>query len=100
MNATGMKSVGFILFFLLTELSLGTTANAADDAGKQTDTPFQLDNITVIATKTSKASLDSPASVSVISEDEIDAFSSAHPFKPLFLIEGIYPRQYRGLADY
>ncbi len=100
MNTTGMKSIGFILFFLLAGLSLGTSANAVDDAGAKTDNPNQLDTITVIATKTPKAPLDSPASVSVISEDEIDAFSSEHPFKPLFRTEGIYPRQYRGLADY
>ncbi len=61
---------------------------------------FLLDPVTVIATKTPKASLDSPASVSVISADEVNAFSSEHPFKPLFRTEGIYPRQYRGLADY
>ena len=100
MNATGMKFVGFILFFLLAGLSLGTSANAMDDADKKTGNSFQLDTITVIATKTPKAPLDSPASVSVISEDEIDAFNSEHPFKPLFRTEGIYPRQYRGLADY
>ncbi|GAB6906511.1 TonB-dependent receptor [Desulfosarcina cetonica] len=62
---------------------------------------IRLDPITVMATKTPKAPLDSPASVSVITTDEIDAFNSAHPFKALSLTEGIWPRQYRGgLADY
>ena len=61
---------------------------------------FKLAPITVIATKTPKAPLDSPASVSVIPKAEIEAFNSEHPFKPLFRVEGIYPRQYRGLADY
>ena len=60
----------------------------------------ELAPLTVIATKTPKAPLDSPASVSVISENEIAAFNSEHPFKPLFRAEGIYPRQYKGLADY
>ena len=107
-NTKGMKVIGFILFFLLGGIVWGTSASAADDAGEQpmaeadeqTDEAFQLDTITVIATKTPKAPLDSPASVSVISEDEINAFNSEHPFKPLFRTEGIYPRQYRGLADY
>ena len=76
---------------------MGASASAVDDADEQTtDDAFQLDTITVIATKTPKAPLDSPASVSVISEDEIDAFNSEHPFKPLFRTEGVYPRQYRG----
>ncbi|WP_155322845.1 TonB-dependent receptor [Desulfosarcina ovata] len=95
-----MKLFVFVLFFLFGGLSLGTSANAVDDAGEQTDDAFQLEPITVIATKTPKAPLDSPASVSVISENEIQAFNSEHPFKPLFRTEGIYPRQYRGLADY
>lgn len=100
MNATSNKIVVFVIFFLLGGLSLATSANAVDDTGEQTDSAFQLETITVIATKTPKAPLDSPASVSVISEDEIGAFNSEHPFKPLFRTEGIYPRQYRGLADY
>ena len=70
----------------------GTETNQAEG--------YALGEITVIATKTPKAALDAPASVSVISEDEISAFNSEHPFKPLFRTEGIYPRQYRGLADY
>lgn len=73
---------------------------SAASAESGDDDAFLLDPITVIATKTPKASLDSPASVSMISEEEVDAFSSEHPFKPLFRTEGIYPRQYRGLADY
>ncbi len=85
---------------LLTLLVLVTSVHGAQEANKQPDDVFSLEPITVIATKTPKAPLDSPASVSVISEDEIDAFNSEHPFKPLFRTEGIYPRQYRGLADY
>jgi iron complex outermembrane receptor protein len=100
MKTTGMKLVVFFLSLLFAGLSSGTSANAMDDADQQTDAAFQLEPITVIATKTPKAPLDSPASVSVISEDEISAFNSEHPFKPLFRTEGIYPRQYRGLADY
>jgi iron complex outermembrane receptor protein len=73
---------------------------AAEDERVSENNYFQLDTITVMATKTPKAPLDSPASVSVITEDEINAFHSAHPFKPLALTEGIWPRQYRGLADY
>ncbi len=100
MDAKRMKLIGFILFFLLGGLFLGNSAGAVDDADEQTDEAFQLDTITVIATKTPKAPLDSPASVSVISEDEIDAFNTDHPFAPLFRTEGIYPRHYNGLADY
>ncbi len=74
-------------------------ADTGDSAATQDD-DYTLAPMTVIATKTPKAPLDSPASVSVISEDEISAFNSEHPFKPLFRTEGIYPRQYRGLADY
>lgn len=78
------------------------TILAQPDGEKSVDATgsFQLAPMTVIATKTPKAPLDSPASVSVISEQEISAFNSEHPFKPLFRTEGIYPRQYRGLADY
>ena len=100
MNATGMKLIGSILFFVLLGLSLGVSAHAAEEALEPTGEAFQLAPITVIATKTPKAPLDSPASVSVVSEDEIKAFNSEHPFKPLSRTEGIYPRQYRGLADY
>ena len=73
-----------------------TPERQASESGKRTE----LETITVIATKTPKAPLDSPASVSVISADEISSFSSEHPFKPLFRTEGIYPRHYNGLADY
>ncbi|MBC2694895.1 MAG: TonB-dependent receptor [Desulfobacteraceae bacterium] len=61
---------------------------------------YQLESISVIATRTPKVSLDAPASISVITEDEIDAFISEDPFKPLTRAEGIWPRSYRGLADY
>ncbi len=76
-----------------------------EDAGHQSTVrhdaePYQLEPITVMATRTPKAPIDAPASVSVITEDEIKAFNSEHPFKPLVLTEGIWPRQYRGLADY
>ncbi|WP_320045259.1 TonB-dependent receptor [uncultured Desulfobacter sp.] len=104
-----MRVVKHVLFTVAvtTTLALYSPTWAADDAVQETqDTASvetaseELETMTVIATKTPKAPLDSPASVSVISEDEIDAFSSEHPFKPLFRAEGIYPRQYRGLADY
>ena len=81
-------------------LIFSAVAQAADDGSGQTGGVIQLEPITVIATKTPKAALDSPASVSVITEEEILAFDSAHPFKALSLAEGIWPRQYRGLADY
>ncbi|MBT4484347.1 MAG: TonB-dependent receptor [Candidatus Latescibacteria bacterium] len=61
---------------------------------------YKIDPVTVIATRTPKETLDTPASTSVITEDEIRAFNSEHPFKPLEKTEGIWPRQYRGLADY
>lgn len=70
----------------------------ADD--EETEEVHKLELITVIATKTPKESLDAPASTSVITEDEIGAFISEHPFKPLTRTEGVWPRQYRGLADY
>lgn len=92
---------------VLSVLVLYAPVRASDTEAQETEVSFpqsgdseELGTITVIATKTPKAPLDSPASVSVISENEISAFNSEHPFKPLFRTEGIYPRQYRGLADY
>ena len=76
-------------------LCLATSPVAQEE--KQT---YQLESISVIATRTPKVSLDAPASISVITEDEIDAFISEDPFKPLTRAEGIWPRSYRGLADY
>ena len=76
-------------------LCLATSPFAQEE--KQT---YQLESISVIATRTPKVSLDAPASISVITEDEIDAFISEDPFKPLTRAEGIWPRSYRGLADY
>lgn len=70
------------------------------DKHEHSAVPYQLEPVTVMATRTPKAPIDAPASVSVITEDEIEAFNSEHPFKPLALTEGIWPRQYRGLADY
>jgi iron complex outermembrane receptor protein len=61
---------------------------------------YELEPITVIATKTPKKLLDAPGSVSMISEEKINAFTAEHPFKVLNLTEGVWPRQYRGLADY
>lgn len=93
----------YIGMLICTTVSLfAVSASPADtaDTAETRNNDYTLAPITVIATKTPKASLDSPASVSVISEDEISAFNSEHPFKPLFRAEGIYPRQYRGLADY
>ncbi|WDP90867.1 MAG: TonB-dependent receptor [Desulfobacter sp.] len=102
-----MKHVRLLLCSIVISLALcapawaGTEADPSTDQGAvETDKSCELEGMTVIATKTPKAPLDSPASVSVISENEIDAFNSEHPFKPLFRTEGIYPRQYRGLADY
>lgn len=60
----------------------------------------QLAPLTVIATRTLKKPIDTPASVSVITENELHAVNAAHPFKVLALTEGIWPRQYRGMADY
>jgi len=69
-------------------------------AGETPEKTYEIESVTVIATKTPKKTLDTPASTSVITEDEIDAFNSEHPFKPLARTEGVWPRQYRGLADY
>ncbi len=102
-----MKNVKALLCSTAIVLALCFSLWAADEteqapkqqsskSGKSTE----LETITVIATKTPKAPLDSPASISVISEDEIDAFNTQHPFLPLFQTEGIYPRHYNGLADY
>ena len=104
-----MKMLKHVLCVLTAALALGAytpswaSGTGSQDKGQDASAPngiAQIDTVTVIATKTPKAPLDSPASVSVISEKEISAFSSEHPFKPLFRTEGIYPRQYRGLADY
>ena len=80
--------------------ALDETNRAFESKLLESGKSVELETMTVIATKTPKAPLDSPASVSVIYENEISAFNSEHPFKPLFRTEGIYPRQYRGLADY
>ncbi len=60
----------------------------------------EIQPLTVIATKTPKAPLDSPASVSIVTEEDINSFINEHPLKPLTRLEGVYPRQYRGLADF
>ncbi len=95
-----LAAVSMALGFYSPALATDQTKQIADEQTTESGDAMQLEAITVIATKTPKAPLDSPASVSVINEDEIEAFSSEHPFKPLFRTEGIYPRQYRGLADY
>ncbi len=93
------KTIIYKIFALtIVAVFLLTTDSFAGD--KDPGEWHSLESITVIATKTPKASLDSPASVSIITEDEIDAFISEHPFKPLARTEGVWPRQYRGLADY
>ncbi|MCI5212699.1 MAG: TonB-dependent receptor, partial [Candidatus Electrothrix sp. ATG2] len=61
---------------------------------------YELEPVTVIATKTPKKLLDAPGSVSLITEEKIHSFTAEHPFKVLNLTEGVWPRQYRGLADY
>lgn len=86
---------GLILFTIVTMMFSKVCAGAGDD-----DTYLQLEPVTVIATRTPKAPLDAPASVSIITEAETKAFSSMHPFEVLSLAEGVWPRQYRGLADY
>ena len=104
-----MKSLRCVLCVAAISMAVGLYAPAwATDQTKKTSDKetsesgdaMQLEPITVIATKTPKAPLDSPASVTVISEDEIKAFNTDHPFEPLFRAEGIYPRHYNGLADY
>lgn len=74
----------------------GTTNDSAD----QDEGLYKLEPLTVVATRTLKSPLDTPASVSVITENEIKSISAEHPFKALTISEGIWPRQYRGLADY
>lgn len=100
MEKTGVEKIIIFLFLLSGVVSFANFAQATDNVRQPADGAFQLDNITVMATKTPKAPLDSPASVSVINQDLIQAFNAAHPFKPLSLTEGIWPRQYRGMADY
>jgi iron complex outermembrane receptor protein len=75
-----------------------TAAATTEDQHEQT--MHELDPITVIATKTPKELLDAPGSVSIITEDKINAFSSEHPFKPLHLTEGVWARQLGGFTDY
>jgi iron complex outermembrane receptor protein len=79
---------------LLSALAFTATAKEKEDS------ILQLEPITVIATRTPKKPLDAPASVSIISKTETEVFSTIHPFEPLSLTEGTWPRQYRGLADY
>ncbi|WP_236609877.1 TonB-dependent receptor [Desulfotignum phosphitoxidans] len=102
-----MKHVNMFFYLVVTSILLSFSSWASDETTKAQGQEYttsgksvELETVTVIATKTPKAPLDSPASVSVIPEDDISAFNSEHPFKPLFRTEGIYPRQYRGLADY
>ncbi len=92
------RIIGELLALTIGAVFLLTTYSFAND--KASGERYLLKPITVIATKTPKTSLDSPASISIITEDEIDAFISEHPFKPLARTEGVWPRQYRGLADY
>jgi iron complex outermembrane receptor protein len=97
MNLAKQFSVikGLILFTVVTAMFSGAYAGVADD-----DAYLQLEPVTVIATRTPKAPLDAPASVSIITEADTEAFSTVHPFEALSLAEGVWPRQYRGLADY
>lgn len=90
------RNVCYCLFVVMA-LLLCQSAKAEE---KEVSQPYGLEHLTVIATKTPKEALDAPGSVSVITEDEIKAFSSEQPFKPLSLTEGVWPRHYRGLADY
>ena len=95
---TFISIIDKISVLTISAVLLLTTYSFADD--KDSGERYLLKPITVIATRTPKTSLDSPASVSIITEDEIGAFISEHPFKPLARTEGVWPRQYRGLADY
>ncbi|MCI5196975.1 MAG: TonB-dependent receptor [Candidatus Electrothrix sp. AW5] len=78
----------------------GQDAVTAGDQQTGQQKTYELDPVTVIATKTPKKLLDAPGSVSMISKEQINAFSAEHPFKMLHLTEGVWARQYRGLADY
>ncbi len=102
-----MKLVKMLLCTFAVFLALSATSWATDSSKATSETNTlesekgtELEGMTVIATKTPKAPLDSPASVSVIPKSEIDAFNTDHPFEPLFRAEGIYPRHYNGLCDY
>ena len=92
--------VAAVIFFIFQQAWAERGDTGYQDTVKEDEESYEIEPITVIATRTPKAQLDAPASVSVITEDKIDAFNSEHPFKPMFRTEGIYPRQYRGLADY
>ncbi len=80
--------------------SMITVAGAQNNSSKPEVPLVTGDTVTVIATKTPKAPLNAPASVSLIPREEVQAFIAQHPFKVLNLTEGVWPRAYRGLADY
>jgi len=90
------------VYITITVFILGCSAPlwGSEETEETEKTESQLETMTVIATKTPKAPIDSPASTSIITEEEINAFSAEDPFTPLNLTEGIWPRSYRGLADY
>ncbi len=90
MALTILASMVILLFF-------SGFAIAEDEAKEQTS---ELEPMTVIATKTPKTTLDAPGSVSVITDEEIQSFISEHPYKALSRTEGVWPRAYRGLADF
>lgn len=86
-----------IFIIILLVIFLKTNIMASDNSN---DNVLDIENITVIATKTPKIALETPASTSTINEEKINAFISEHPFKPLTMTEGVWARQYRGLGDY
>lgn len=104
-SAFGLIIISFVLspFCLSAQTENPATTESHEQiapSGPSNKQIFTLEPISVIATKTPKTPLESPGSVSVITADEIDAFTAEHPFKVLNLTEGIWPRQYRGLADF
>ena len=76
-----------------------STLASAENSVNEDKELYKLEPLTFAATRTLKAPLDSPASVSIITEDEIKANNTEQPFKTLSITEGIWPRQY-GFGDY
>jgi iron complex outermembrane receptor protein len=94
------KNKRAILTALISVATMLFSAPFAVAADKHERQLYELEPISVMATRTPKVPLDAPASISVITEDEINAFISENPYKPLTRTEGVWPRAYRGLADY
>ena len=89
-----------MLLFLLNAVIWGQdSTNVVKDSTKS-ENLLELNKMTVVGTKTAKNKIESPGSVSLISKEDINASIAEHPFKALERTEGVWPRQYRGLADY